>query len=67
MVYIDVTGPEGNAFVLLGYAKRFGKELNYDADEIRHIQNKMQESDYNHHLDVFEEYFGEFVTLLNRP
>ena len=26
-IIIDLTGPEGNAFVLLGYAKRFAKQL----------------------------------------
>ena len=26
-VVIDLTGPEGNVFVLMGYAKRFSREL----------------------------------------
>ena len=29
-IEIDLTGPEGNAFVLLGYASRFCKQLGYD-------------------------------------
>lgn len=34
MKEIDITGPEGNAFSLIGYAKRFAKQLNMDAKAI---------------------------------
>jgi len=33
-IVIDLTGPDGNAFVLMGYAKRFAKQLDLDADVI---------------------------------
>ena len=57
---IDLTGPDGNAFVLLGYAKKFAKQLNFDDKKI--IDN-MTSGDYEHLLKVFDRYFGSFVIL----
>ena len=31
---IDLTGPEGNAFCLMGYAKKFARQLDLDANQI---------------------------------
>ena len=59
-VVIDLTGPEGNAFALLGYAKQYAKQLNFDADK---IINKMTEGDYENLLKVFDRYFGDYVIL----
>ena len=59
-VIIDLTGPDGNAFALMGYAKRFAKQLGLDSEEI--ISNMMS-GDYENLLEVFEENFGEFVIL----
>jgi len=58
---IDLTGPEGNAFVLMGYARNWAKQLGRDADE---IINEMMESDYEHLVEVFDREFGTFCTLL---
>ena len=57
---IDLTGPEGNAFVLLGYAKRFAKQLDLDADK---INEEMKSGDYENLIEVFDSYFGDFVIL----
>jgi hypothetical protein len=57
---IDLDGPEGNAFVLLGYARNYAKQLGLDADLI--IQ-EMQLGDYEDLLRTFDSYFGDFVTL----
>jgi len=57
---IDLTGPDGNAFVLMGYAKRFARQLGVDSEEI--ISNMMS-GDYENLIEVFEENFGDFVTL----
>ena len=59
-IIIDLTGPEGNAFVLLGYAKRFEKQLELNSEEI--ISN-MTSGDYEHLLEVFDKHFGSFVIL----
>ena len=31
-IIIDLTGPDGNAFVLLGYAKQFARQLKFDSE-----------------------------------
>ena len=59
-VEIDLTGPDGNAYALMGYAKNFAKQLGLDGEEI--ISNMMS-GDYENLLQVFEENFGSFVTL----
>jgi hypothetical protein len=59
-IEIDLTGPEGNAFVLLGYASKFAKQLGLDS---KAIQKDMMSSDYEHLVEVFDKHFGTFVTL----
>ena len=62
-IEIDLTGPEGNAFVLMGYARRFGKQLGYDEDRIERIIDEMTLTDYEGLLHTFDREFGHFVTL----
>ena len=59
-IIIDLTGPDGNAFALMGYAKRFATQLGYDH---KMIIGKMTSGDYEHLLEVFDSYFGKFVIL----
>lgn len=61
MITLNLSGPDGNAFALLGYAKTFAKQLDLD---YKAIQNDMTSGDYNHLLEVFEKNFGEFVELV---
>ena len=60
-IVIDLTGPDGNAFVLLAYAKNFSKQLNMQYGP---IADNMMSGDYEHLLEVFDKHFGSFVTLL---
>jgi len=57
---IDLTGPEGNAFVLLGYAKKLASQLDLNYDIIR---TEMTSSNYENLIQVFDKYFGEYVIL----
>lgn len=57
---IDLTGPDGNAFVLMGMAKRWAKDLGLDGDM---IVKEMMLGDYENLLDVIEHYFGDYVIL----
>lgn len=59
-IVIDLTGPEGNAFALMGYAKRFAKQLGLDGEK---IVNEMTSGDYENLVEVFDGYFGDFVIL----
>lgn len=59
-IVIDLTGPQGNAFVLMGYAQSLAKQLGYDHKE---ILEKMKSGDYENLVKVFDDYFGDFVIL----
>ena len=59
-IEIDLTGPDGNAFVLIGTAGNLAKQLGLDVKE---IQAKMMSGDYENAVNVFDENFGHFVTL----
>ena len=59
-MYIDIDGPNGNAFNLLGAAKVWSKKLDLDGDSIR---DDMSSSDYINLLKVFDANFGDFVVL----
>ena len=63
MKKIDVSGPDGNAFALIAYAKNLAKQLELDPNE---IQAEMMAGDYENLLDVFEENFGDYIELVNR-
>ena len=60
-VKIDISGPDGNAFALMGYAKRFAKQLDLD---FKPIQQEMMSGNYDHLLSVFNKYFGNVVDLV---
>ena len=59
-IEIDLTGPQGNAFFLLGTASKLAKQLEFDSDA---ILKEMRESDYENLVEVFDSYFGDYVTL----
>ena len=59
-VEIDLTGPDGNAFYLIGAAKNLAKQLGLDG---KAIQAEMMTGDYENLIKVFDKHFGEFVTL----
>ena len=59
-ISIDLTGPEGNAFVLIGTANNLAKQLGLDG---KAIQKEMMDGDYESLVNTFDKHFGHFVTL----
>lgn len=59
-IEIDLTGPQGNAFFLLGTASNLAKQLDLDGSK---IMEEMKSGDYENLLQVFDRHFGSFVTL----
>ncbi len=59
-IEIDLTGPQGNAFFLLGTASNFAKQLGIDS---KPILDEMKSGDYENLVQVFDRHFGSFVTL----
>jgi hypothetical protein len=57
---IDLTGPEGNAFCLMGYARRYARQLGLDSDK---VIGEMMRGDYQNLIEVFDGYFGDYVIL----
>lgn len=62
-IEIDLTGPQGNAYYLLGVAKRFGKQLDMSQKYIDNMIERMTSGDYENLINVFDEEFGSVVTL----
>jgi hypothetical protein len=61
-IIIDLNGPDGNAFALMAYAKRFATQLGWEDKGAALIENMMG-GDYENLLEVFDNAFGEFVVL----
>ena len=57
---LDLTGPDGNAYALMGYASNLAKQLGEDFDPIR---KEMMSGDYEHLLKVMEKHFGDFIVM----
>ena len=59
-IVVDLTGPEGNAFVLIGMAEKWSKQLGLDPEE---VQADMMSGDYEHLLSVIEKHFGDYIVM----
>ena len=57
---IDLPGPDGNAYVLIGYATNLAKQLNKDH---KSITEEMRKSNFENLIKVFDREFGHVVTL----
>jgi hypothetical protein len=57
---IDLTGPEGNAFCLMGYAQKYSRKLGIDSNK---VVTEMKSGDYENLIKVFDSYFGDYVIL----
>ena len=59
-IEIDLTGPQGNAYFLLGTAKKLANQLDMDGQQ---NVNEMMSGDYENLVKVFDNNFGSVVTL----
>jgi hypothetical protein len=59
-IVIDLTGPDGNAFALMGYANRLARQIGIDP---KPIIEEMMSGNYENLLEVFDRNFGDFVIL----
>ena len=57
---IDLTGPQGNAFYLMGFAQKNARKFGLDSSA---SLAEMKSGDYENLVQVFDKYFGEYVIL----
>jgi len=62
-IIIDLTGPSGNAFALMGIARNLGKQLEMSPLAIEYLLANMMSGDYENLLLEFDKAFGAFVIL----
>ena len=60
---IDLTGPEGNAFYLLGTAMKLCKQIGISSERTEEILEDLKSSDYEHLITRFDKYFGKLIDL----
>ena len=60
---IDLTGPDGNAFYLLGTAMNLCKKIGISSERTEEILDEMKSGDYEHLIRTFDKYFGLIVDL----
>ena len=60
---IDLTGPDGNAFYLLGTAMNLCKQLDLSSKRTEEILDELKSSDYEHLITTFDKYFGKLIDL----
>ena len=63
---IDLQGPQGNAFALMAQADDFLRQMGR-RDEFRAMRTEMMSGDYDNLIRIFEENFGDYVTLVGKP
>ena len=63
---IDLRGPQGNAFALVGHAVDLLRQLDR-RDEVHVMRTDMMSGDYENLVRIFEDNFGDYVDLINKP
>lgn len=65
-VTIDVSGPQGNAFALLGMARSIAAQLGWTKEAIEALLERMQADDYDELVAVMDEELGEHIKFIGR-
>lgn len=59
-IEIDLTGPQGNVFVLIATAKKLGIQVGVDGEK---VAKRMMRENYSDAINIFDAAFGDYVTL----
>ena len=60
-IEINLTGPDGNAFALMSYVRQLSRPVGLEAKPI--IAEMTEAKDYDELVNIFDNYFGDFVTI----
>jgi hypothetical protein len=66
-IRIEISGPLGNAFAILGHAQNYGRQLGWSKEKINELVAKMKQGDYEHLVATFNEAFDGTVELYRDP
>lgn len=66
MMEIDLRGPDGNAQALIVYARKIGRTIGLNKEEIDDVIREMTRGSYADLIRVFEQNFGQYVIIF-RP
>jgi len=55
--YLKLVGRDGNAFSILGFARRAARKAGWPAEKVAEYSEKAMSGDYNHLLGITMEYF----------
>ena len=61
---IDLGGPDGNAFCLLGTARSLARQLGWEKTKTDAVAAEMRSGDYKNLVAVFDREFGDLVDLI---
>jgi hypothetical protein len=62
-ITIDLTGPQGNSFYLMGVSCNLMKQLDFTPEEGESVFEELKSGDYEHLIKTFDKYFGDFIDL----
>ena len=62
-ITINLHGPEGNAFALMGIATGLARQLEWEPARIKQLMDEMKSGDYDHLVSVFLREFDQLVVL----
>jgi hypothetical protein len=62
-IVIDLRGEQGNAFYLMGLARKLGKRKGFPDDYINAYLEKMKEGNYEALVETFDKIFYDDVDL----
>jgi hypothetical protein len=61
---VDLSGPQGNAYALMGVARSIGRELNRPYNEIKEVETRMMSGDYDNLVKVMYLEYGDFIQFV---
>jgi|13_taG_2_1085334.scaffolds.fasta_scaffold01096_19 hypothetical protein len=62
-IEIDLRGPDGNVFYLIGSVGALGQSLGWCTEAIEMVRGMMMLGDYENALKIFDHHFGDYVIL----
>ena len=62
-IEIDLRGPDGNVFYLIGAVSALGQSLGWCTEAIEMVRGMMMLGDYENALKIFDHHFGDYVIL----